>query len=206
MLKVFAAKNGFVEVIRQPTRDPYLLDMFLTDFVGAYDTAVLPSISNHMCTQMSISISVDQVKSKQREVWNFGAADWKMMVQKLTLADWRILDTMDVNDAVLWFNTRIVAIMSIAIPKITFSYRQSSHAWINKHCLDLVRAKNAAEGTEFYREACKRCSDGMYDQFLMYVQDTHAKLGKSKQGPRSGGDYRTRYCKNQTLLRKFLLY
>ena len=77
---------------------------------------MLPSISDHMCTQMSIGISVDEVKSKQREVWNFGAADWKVMVQKLTLADWRILDTMDVNDAVLWFNTRILAIMSIAIP------------------------------------------------------------------------------------------
>ena len=38
MLESFAAKFGFVEIIKQPTRGHYLLDLFLTDFSGSFVT------------------------------------------------------------------------------------------------------------------------------------------------------------------------
>ena len=72
------------------------------------------------------------------DTWNFGAANWKLVFRKLALADWRMMDPMDVNEAVLWFNIRLVAIMSIAIPKSPRTERLSSHPWINEKCLNLV--------------------------------------------------------------------
>ena len=107
---------------------------------------------------------------------------WKLMFRELTLIDWHTLDSLNVNDAVLWFNTRIFTIMSIAIPKKYHTARRSSHPWMNEHCLNLLRARNAAEGTELYQEACKQCSEGMYEQFLLHVQKVHLKLKKLPAG------------------------
>ena len=80
MLHSFAVENGFSEVIKQPTRSIYLLDLFLTDFTGAYKTRVLPSISDHMCTQMSIGTHIPQAISRPTETWNYGAANLEVNV------------------------------------------------------------------------------------------------------------------------------
>ena len=57
LLEAFAAKNGFAEMIKKPTRGNYLLDLFLTDFTGAFYTDILPCISDHKCTQTSINMN-----------------------------------------------------------------------------------------------------------------------------------------------------
>ena len=100
LLESFAVKNGFVEIIRQPTRGKYLLDLFLTDLTGNYETSILPSISDHMCTCMSIDIVVSPPIPIITDRWNFGAADWKSMYKKLSLANCSLMDAMDVNDVV----------------------------------------------------------------------------------------------------------
>ena len=86
---------------------------------------------------------------------------------------WHLMDY-----AVLWFNTRILVITSIVIPKIFRTQRLCSHLWINERCLDLVRAKNAVEGTELYTEISKRCRAGLYEEYLEYVKAVHLRLKK----------------------------
>ena len=79
----------------------------LTDFTGSFVTKVLPRISDYKCTQMSITMHFPQPTTIPTDTWNFGAANWKFMFQRLSLSDWRIMDSMDVNDAVLWLKTCI---------------------------------------------------------------------------------------------------
>ena len=141
MLESFAANNGFIELIRQPTRGKYLLSFFLSDFIGTYEKNVLPSITDYMCTQMKIQIFVLRPATPSREFWNFGAADWRLIFQKLSLAKWNMMDAMDVDELVSWLNARIKMIMFICVPKMTHISRQSSHLWINDYCLFLVRTE-----------------------------------------------------------------
>ena len=155
---------------------------FLTDFISMYETYVLPGIVDHKCTQMSINMNFVLFTSTSCDRWNFGAANWKLFYQKLATADWRMMDSMDVNDAVLWLNTRILAMMSICIPKLSCTAQSTSHPWLNETCFALIRSKNAAEGTGYYSEACKQCSEGMYAQYLEYVQAIHVKLKKLPTG------------------------
>ena len=56
MLQAFVTKNGFTEIIKNPTRGKYLLDLFITDYSGSFTTDILPCISDHKCTQMKINI------------------------------------------------------------------------------------------------------------------------------------------------------
>ena len=41
-----------------------------------------------------------------------------------------------------------------------------------------ARILRKAEGTDLYAEACKQCSDGIYAQYLKYVERVHWKLKK----------------------------
>ena len=182
LLESFAANNGFTERICQPTRGKHLLDLFLSDFTGLCETSVLPSISDHMCTQMKIGVFISTPDLVQTVSWNFGAADWKEMFSRLSAADWTLMDVMDVNEAVVWFNNRIKMVMNATVPKLKHDASRVRHPWINEHCLALVRSKIKAEGTSYYADACKRCSEGMYAQFLSYVQETHVKLKKIPTG------------------------
>ena len=128
----------FAEMIKKPTRGNYLLDLFLTDFTGAFYTDILPCISDHKCTQMSINMNFQLFTSTSSDRWNFGAANWKLFYQKLATADWRMMDSMDVNDAVLWLNTRILAMMSICIPKLCRTTQSTSRPWSNETCFALI--------------------------------------------------------------------
>ena len=100
MLESFVVDNGFTERICQPTRGKYLLDIFLTDFTGMCETSVLPSVSDHMCTQMRIGAYISRPSSVLTESWNFGAADWRSMLQRLSSLDWTTMDSMDVNETI----------------------------------------------------------------------------------------------------------
>lgn len=72
MMEVFAAKYGFAEIIKKPTRGKYLLDLFITDFTGFFLTDILPSISDHKCTRMSICTHLFEYTASKKINWNFG--------------------------------------------------------------------------------------------------------------------------------------
>ena len=76
---------------------------------------------------MSINMNFVLFTATSSDRWNFGAANWKLYYQKLATADWRMMDSMDVNDAVLWLNTRILAMMSICIPKLCRTTQSTNH-------------------------------------------------------------------------------
>ena len=78
MLEAFVTKNGFAEIIKNPTRGKYLLDLFITDYSGSFTTDILPSISDHKCTQMKINICLIQCTTTISDRWNYGAANWKL--------------------------------------------------------------------------------------------------------------------------------
>ena len=74
-LRLAAAAMGLNQLVREPTRGNYLLDLALSDIPGASAIA-LPKIADHSIVQVKTPLLVPEVESIEREVWKFAAADW----------------------------------------------------------------------------------------------------------------------------------
>ena len=75
-MKALCDFHGFTQLVREPTRQEYLLDLVITDIVGA-STIVCPSIADHK--GVKIKLPVPEVKETvvKRMVWHMASADWR---------------------------------------------------------------------------------------------------------------------------------
>ena len=68
---------GAVQVVREPTREAYLLDLVLTDVAGT-KAKVIPGVSDHEIVIASCKLSVPGCETHRRTVWQFRDADWML--------------------------------------------------------------------------------------------------------------------------------
>ena len=99
-----------------------------------------------------------------RTVWVFANADSDRMRNLLEETDWDCMETMHPNapSQCLLKNQRGGVTLHPAKKK------KSTHPWITDE-QDLVKAKQAAEGTAKEREAAEACSAGIFKQFFEYT-------------------------------------
>ena len=62
------------------------------------------------------------------------------------------------------------------IPKRTMLTNEYAHPWINDKVRIMVAAKHAAEGTDKYKEAVRKCSEAIRDEFSKYVARVRKQL------------------------------
>jgi hypothetical protein len=82
----FCTDAGLQQLVREPTRDQYLLDLVLSDVV-AMKCKVLPKIADHCLVHSHFNITVPKTDIKERLVWNYSQADWEGVRSRVENAD-----------------------------------------------------------------------------------------------------------------------
>ena len=74
-LKGFCDSYGLTRLVKQPTRNEYLLDLFLTDLPDC-DVKDLPTIGDHHAVLASVPLPAVTSKTIVRQGWILQLAKW----------------------------------------------------------------------------------------------------------------------------------
>lgn len=64
------------QIVREPTRGKYLLDLVLTD-VPDCTARPCAAVADHKGVLTQVTFKIPETATHQREVWHFGDADWE---------------------------------------------------------------------------------------------------------------------------------
>ena len=179
-LKTFCDFHGMFQLVREPTRNQYLLDLALTD-IRKSSAKVLPYIADHKSVLITLPLPVILEKTVQREVWILAEADWKSLKTKLGEYDWQPLKHGSAEDALTLFLEVLWLHLAKYIPRRQVDTVKSSHPWVNERTKNAIREKNAAEGTPNFEAASKKCAAVLAEERLKHVAHVKSKLSKLKQ-------------------------
>ena len=89
-MKTFCNFHGLLQIVRQPTRNDYLLDLVITDIGGA-KADVLSYIADHKGVLVKLPLTAVSETEIKREVWDLKNADWKALHKELSEMNWSSL-------------------------------------------------------------------------------------------------------------------
>ena len=89
-MKSFCDYHGMTQLVREPTRYEYLLDLAWSD-IHNNSASVHPCIADHKALLMKLPLPMVLEKSEQHEVWILKEADWTQFKRDLDEYDWHIL-------------------------------------------------------------------------------------------------------------------
>ena len=150
-LHLLSENFGIHQLIREPMREKYLLDLYLTDITGMR-IQVGPQIADHKFLLAHVPCPEITSLRVVRKRFNLRRAEWSNLKDSLKKIDWTVLKKGSADDAakfcleMLWFT------LCNHIPYEEVSIHKRSHPWLNKKCEEAINAKNTAESTENYAE------------------------------------------------------
>ena len=77
---------GLDQLVREPTRGDYLLDLVFSDIVDL-NTKVGPQIADHKVVEEMLKLDIPTAVVHERVLWQFAKADWDCMRDMLESAD-----------------------------------------------------------------------------------------------------------------------
>ena len=92
-MRVFCSNHGFRQLMREPTRGPNLLDLFMTD-IDDVKCKVVPAIADHGGGLASLRFRVPRAEIVQRQVWTSAKADWEGLSYALRNTAWDSISTL----------------------------------------------------------------------------------------------------------------
>ena len=101
-MKVVCDNYGLLQLVREPTRQQYLLDLFLSDIPGT-KIKVGPYIADHKFVLASIPMPEVQTKVIERYDFKIGKADWKGLKKALKETRWDDLQKGSAEDTFIFF-------------------------------------------------------------------------------------------------------
>ena len=155
-LKGFCDYHGLSQLVREPTRNEYLLDLAISDVPKA-SASVLHAVADHRATLVRVPLPAAVEAQSTRIVWSLDKADWANLERGMAGFDWSIVRQGTAEDAlnhfleVLWLH--IVKFIS----QREIKNHKGTHPWLDDKCRNAVAAKNAAEGTDEYEIARLSC-------------------------------------------------
>jgi hypothetical protein len=166
---------GMQQMVHEPTRGEYLLDLVMSD-VEALWYKVLPKIADHglVCAHFDLPVPVSE--KLQRTVWQYVETHWEGLCAELEESDWAQMDTCSAGGCAEFFTSLVVTSAEKFIPKRILLESKSSHPWVNDRVIRLVNQKQAAAGTEQEQIKCEACSAGLKEEFDKYVQKGKKRL------------------------------
>ena len=93
-----ADEFGLRQLVNEPTRGPYLLDLLLTDLDDA-KVEILPAIADHNALLTKFVFPIPKTSIMSCDVWHFKNAAWTTLSCDLRACDWRRLKFGSVDDA-----------------------------------------------------------------------------------------------------------
>ena len=174
-LQDFCQYYGLVQLVREPTRDKYLLDLALTD-VANCSVDVLPYIADHKMVMSYLPLPEVLETNVPRDVWVFAKADWSSLSEALGKYNWANLEEGSAEDALAYFLEILWLHLVKFIPRKSIVTRKSTHPWLNEKCKEAVLRKNRAEGTGNFGTECENCNRILNVERAAWVQRTKDQL------------------------------
>ena len=151
-LKNVLLMNSLNNIIAEPTRGRALLDPILTYFdQTVLDSGILQvssEISDHCATFITLSFEYNIHYTFKRKIWLYKQDNYAELKLKIDNFDWSPLQTLPLNDAVLFFNHSFLSLVSECIPSKEVTVRNDDKSWydteIRKHSRKRDRLKSIA--------------------------------------------------------------
>ena len=167
------------QLVREPTRGKYLLDLVLTD-VPDCTARPCAAVADHKGVLTQVTFKIKETATHKREVWQFGDADWERIASNIQETSWDFLTETFPSEGTTRFTEELLSIAEENIPKRTASIRKTTHPWLTERGEEAVRRKHAAQGTEQEAVAARECSEILLEEHYDYVGNMRSKLVDAK--------------------------
>ena len=179
-MKVLCDTLGLVQLVRKPTRQEYLLDLFISDMPECR-ISVLPSIADHCAVLGEVPLLQVSVKTVSRYSWKLGEAKWDDLEVELQSIDWHLLSKGTSEDALTYFLEMLGLCLRKFIPYRKVTEKKQSHPWLNARCENAISKKNAAEGTPEFDAMQKICSRVLAEEYHKHLEELRKKIAGMKR-------------------------
>ena len=114
-LKVVCDNFCLQQLVRDPTREQYLLDLYLTD-IPATKSKVGPYIADHRMLLATLPLPETQTLQISRQRFNVRKANWDALTNALVSTDWSAIDRGTANNAVTYCWVCCVCLFGLFAP------------------------------------------------------------------------------------------
>ena len=112
-------KNGLRQMVREPTRDGYLLDLGIADIESA-SASVSSKLADHSIVTTRLNLSIPRSASHKRKVWSYTKAAWDGLREELQEIDWAFEACSDASRAAALMTRTILEITGKHIPQMVY--------------------------------------------------------------------------------------
>jgi len=169
------------QLVREPTRYEYLLDLFLTDVAGA-KVRVGPIIADHNFLLASNPLQEISDLQFSRSRFSISRVSWPTLRSALSDIDWSQIDRGSGDDAATYFMEILWFVLCTHIPYEQVAIKKKSHPWLNTRCEKAIKRKNDAEGSATFDDTRAECSQVLVEDYLKYIAKLKAQISKLKKG------------------------
>ena len=178
----FSMDHGLEQIVRDPTRGKYLLDLVLTDLGKAASACVLPGIADHNVVLARFCFSLETFSCPPRTVWCYHSADWIGLNEYLSEVDFSFLSELNVHDGAQQFTQLLLDSAKLFIHQKDVSCEASAHPWLTDSCRAAILKKHSLVNTREYKASCIECSTILNEEFQHYVQSIKDRMKKMRRG------------------------
>ena len=176
-MKAFCDFHGLLQLVKEPTRKEYLLDLAITDIPGSTAT-VCTYIADHKGVRLNLPIAEVKEVAIKRTVWMIKDADWQALEKELSEIDWEPLKKGTAEDAVMFFMDILWTLLIKHIPRKQIQCKRSSHPWLNSRCRAAIVQKNNSDDKANSQEMHVQCDLVLREERAKYVEKLKAKLAE----------------------------
>ena len=125
-LKIFCDFYGLNQLVREPTRNEYLLDLVISDIAGS-SVKTLPSIADHKAVLMHLKLPEIAEIIIPRTLWHLKDAQWQALEKELSEIEWSNLKKGTAEDSLQYFLDILWTLLVRHIPSKKIKCKKSTH-------------------------------------------------------------------------------
>jgi len=175
LLQDICLSAGLKQIVTEPTREGILLDLVMTDIPGT-EATVGGKVQDHQFVLTKFNFAVPESKSLEREVWNYGKADWTRSRERFAEHDREVLRRGTPSEAAKELTETILDYARECIGKRAMKEVRSTHPWMTEKVIEAKEKLREAEGTDKEKEESERCSEVLLEARTSYIKKTKEEL------------------------------
>ena len=169
--------TGLKQIVDEPTRGAYVLDLVLSDLRELLTVRVLPELADHKIVCVDLDVAVPLFEPARRTAWDMKFAQWDDLRSEISAFEWSsLLIPNAVDSFVVSVCDQLSALCSKHIPTKVISVHSGQHPWLDDSCHRAIEAKCAASGTPEFHHLERTCSAVLTVSFRAYQQQLRQSL------------------------------
>ena len=181
MLKSVCDDFALKQLVSEPTRGEYLLDLCLTD-LDACKVKTSSAIADHEAIIAEVKLPVAKCAATVRNVWHYKGAAWQNMKCILKACSWHRLRQGSVNEAFDYFMDLLMSLCHKYIPSTTIQIQNQTHPWLTQACAEAIEAKNQATAGADFTAARDKCATVLNNAYKEYTAKLKARIAQLPRG------------------------